>query len=48
MSDILADPVKTVMLVILIVMEIPAAVLLLREWIKANKERDKNEGHQSC
>ena len=43
MSDILADPVKIVMLVILIVMEIPAAVFLLWQWIKANKERDKHE-----
>lgn len=36
------DPVKIVMLVILIAMEIPAAVFLLWQWIKANKERDRN------
>ena len=43
MADILADPVKTVMLVILIVTEIPAAVFMIWQWIKANKERDKHE-----
>ena len=43
MSDILADPVKTIMLVILIVMEVPAAVFMIWQWIKANKERDKHE-----
>ena len=41
MSDILADPVKTIMLVILIAMEVPAAVFMIWQWIKANKERDK-------
>lgn len=43
MADILADPVKTVMLVILIVTEVPAAVFMILQWIKANKERDKND-----
>lgn len=37
MADILADPVKTVMLVILIVTEVPAAVFMIWQWIKANK-----------
>ena len=41
MADILADPVKTVMLVILIVMEVPAAVFMIWQWIKANKESDR-------
>ena len=43
MADILGDPVKIAMLVILIVMEVPAAVFLLWRWIKDNKERDNND-----
>ena len=42
MSDILADPVKTILLVILIVTEVPAAVFMIWQWIKANKEREKD------
>lgn len=38
MAGILQDPVKAVMLIILVAMEIPAAVVLIVGWIKACRE----------
>ena len=38
MADILQDPVKIVMVIFLIVLEIPAAVALVLGWKKACKE----------
>ena len=41
MADILNDPVKIVMLIILLVLEIPAAILLAVWWRKANRGRNE-------
>ena len=38
MADILRDPVKIVMLIILLALEIPAAIALVWGWKKACKE----------
>lgn len=40
MNEILGDPIKTAMLIILIAMEIPAIIILAVWWAKAWKERD--------
>ena len=47
MADILQDPVKIVMVIFLIALEIPAAVALVLGWKKACKEareRNKEDG----
>lgn len=38
MADILRDPVKIVMVIILLALEIPAAIALIAGWKKACKE----------
>lgn len=46
MADILRDPVKIVMVIILMALEIPAAVALIVGWKKACKEaREKGENN---
>ena len=46
MADILRDPVKIVMVIILLALEIPAAVALVLGWKKACKEsREKGENN---
>ena len=40
MADILNDPVKTVMLIILLALEIPAIITLVVGWRKAKKGED--------
>ena len=47
MADILQDPVKLVMLIILLALEIPAAIALAVIWIKdckAAKKGDADDG----
>ena len=41
MADILRDPVRVALLILLAAMEIPAAVILVHLLIKAKKESDK-------
>ena len=43
MADILNDPVKIVMLIILVALEIPAAILLTVWWRKACTEAEKHK-----
>ena len=43
MADILNDPVKIVMLIVLVALEIPAAIGLAYYWRKANRGRKNNE-----
>ena len=38
MADILQDPIKTVMLIILVLLEIPAFIVLIVAWVKACKK----------
>ena len=38
MADIWSDPVKRVMLIILVILELPAIVFLVYQWFKAKKE----------
>ena len=42
MADIFSDPLKTVMLIILVAMEIPAIIIMAIIWAKAWK--DAKEG----
>lgn len=41
MADILRDPVKVVMVILLLAMEIPAAIALFVGWRRACKEAKK-------
>ena len=43
MDDIFSDPLKTVMLIILVAMEIPAIIIMAVIWAKAWKERSKED-----
>lgn len=43
MADIIQDPIKLVMLIILLVLEIPAAICLAVMWRKAVKEARERE-----
>lgn len=48
MADILQDPVKIVMVIILLALEIPAAIALVLGWKKACKEareRSRSDGN---
>ena len=38
MAEILQDPVKKVMLIILAMLEVPAIIFLVVSWFKAKKE----------
>lgn len=38
LHDIISDPLKLTMFVILVVLEVPAAIFLVWAWIKANRE----------
>lgn len=45
MGDILSDPVKVVMVILLLAMEIPAAIALVVGWRRACKEaREAEDG----
>lgn len=45
MADILENPVKLVMLILLLAMEIPAAIFLVVAWVRACREA-KGERHK--
>ena len=38
LEAILSDPLKRAMLALLLALEIPAAIFLVREWIRARKQ----------
>ena len=44
MADMLNDPIKTVMLIILIALEVPAAIALVVMWKKAKRDRGTEDG----
>ena len=37
LNDITQDPIKLPMLVILVVLEVPALIYLIVEWVRANR-----------
>ena len=43
LNDIIHDPIKLPMLVILVVLEVPALIYLIVEWIKANRRTDHEQ-----
>lgn len=48
MADIINDPVKLVMFIVLLAIEIPAATFLVVAWVKAcreAKEREAKDGN---
>lgn len=45
LNDIIHDPIKLPMLVILVALEVPALIYLIVEWIKTNR-RTNHEQHR--
>ena len=43
MAEILQDPLKKVMLIILTMLEVPAIILLMVAWFEAKKEYGERE-----
>lgn len=43
LNDIIHDSMKLPMLVILVVLEVPALIYLIVEWIKANRRNDHEQ-----
>ena len=41
LNDIIHDPIKLPMLVILVALEVPAMIYLIVEWIRANRKENK-------
>lgn len=41
LNDIIHDPIKLPMLVILVVLEVPALIYLIVEWVRVNR-KEKN------
>ena len=43
LNDIIHDPIKLPMLVILVALEVPALIYLIVEWIRANRKEKNHE-----
>ena len=43
LNDIINDPIKLPMLVILVALEVPALIILIVEWVRANRKEKKDE-----